>query len=114
MAEPGDFAGLPSTAKCMTCHGEIKKDSAAIRKLAEFHRDNKPVPWARVYRIPDYVFFSHKEHVVSAKVSCEECHGPAKDRDVMRKEKDTSMAACMECHRARRASLDCNFCHDPR
>lgn len=114
MADPGDFAGLPATARCMACHSEAKKDSPAIRKLAEFHREDKPVPWARVYRIPDYVFFSHKEHVTAGKVSCEACHGPVKDRDVMRKERDTSMAACMECHRSRGASLDCTYCHDQR
>ena len=112
--DPGDFAGIPATAKCMTCHAGIKKDSPHIQKLAEYHGKDTPVPWKRVYRIPDYVFFSHKEHLTRGKVTCEACHGPVRERDVMRKEKETSMAACMECHRTAGASLACDFCHDQR
>ena len=114
MPDPGDFAGLPPTATCLACHTQIKKDSPAIQRLAEYHKEGKPVPWARVYRIPDYVFFSHKEHVTRGKATCESCHGPVRERDVMRKDKDTSMAACMDCHRANNAPLTCDYCHDPR
>ena len=114
MPDPGDFAGLPATALCMTCHLGIKKDSPPIRQLADFHAKNAPVPWKRVYRIPDYVFFSHKEHLNRAKLACDACHGPVREREVLRKEKDTSMAACMDCHRTSGASLACDFCHDQR
>ena len=48
------------------------------------------------------------------RVKCEACHGPVRERDVMRKEKDISMAACMDCHRARQASIACNYCHEQR
>ena len=71
MPEPGDFAGLPSTGRCMSCHEQVKKESAFIQKLADYHRQVKPIPWARVYRIPDYVFFNHKEHVTRGKATCE-------------------------------------------
>ena len=114
MPDPGDYAGLPATETCMSCHNAVKKDSPAIQRLAEYHREGKPVPWARVYRIPDYVFFSHQEHVTKAKAACEACHGPVREREVLRKEKDTSMAGCMECHRAVGASLACTYCHDQR
>ena len=114
MPEPGDFAGLPATDRCMSCHIEIKKDSASIQRLAQHHREGKPIPWARVYRIPDYVFFSHKEHLTRAKAACETCHGPVRERDVMRKEKETSMAACMDCHRTNNAPVTCDYCHDQR
>ncbi len=108
--EPGEFATLPETARCMSCHQSVKKESAAVQRLAEYHAAGKPVPWRRVYRIPDYVFFSHKEHV-RAGASCETCHGPVAERDLLRKEKDITMAGCMECHRARQASLACDYCH---
>jgi cytochrome c7-like protein/class III cytochrome C family protein len=114
MPDPGDFAVIPATGKCMTCHLAIKKDSPHIQLLADYHSKATPVPWKRVYRIPDYVFFSHKEHLKSAKATCETCHGPVRERDVMRKEKETSMAACMDCHRTAGASLACDFCHDQR
>jgi hypothetical protein len=97
----------------MGCHRTVKKDSEAIRRLAEFHDGNKPVPWRRVYRIADYVFFSHKAHLAKD-ATCETCHGPVAERDVLRKEKDTSMAACMDCHRARQASLACDYCHEKK
>jgi hypothetical protein len=114
MPDPGERAGFPATAKCMTCHAAIKKDSEAIQKLADYHKKSEPVPWKRVYRVPDYVFFSHKVHVTAAKLACETCHGAVRDSDVMRKEKETSMAVCVDCHKTRNVSIACDFCHDPR
>jgi hypothetical protein len=112
--EPGDFATIPETSTCMGCHRTEKKESAAIQRLAALHEQNKAVEWRRVYRLPNYVFFSHKEHIGKAAVTCETCHGPVRERDALRKEKDISMAACMDCHRTRGASLACNFCHDQK
>jgi hypothetical protein len=114
MPEPGDRAAFPATARCMVCHVEIKKDSEAIQKLADYHKKQEAIPWKRVYRVPEYVFFSHKVHVTKAKAACETCHGPVRDRDVMRKEKETSMAVCMDCHKASAASIACDYCHEPR
>ena len=114
MPDPGDHATLPSTKKCMACHTTIKKDSPAIQKLAGFDKSGEEVPWKRVYRVPDYVFFSHKVHLTNAKATCETCHGAVRDRDVIRKEKDLSMAACTDCHKASGASVECNYCHEPR
>lgn len=111
--EPGLFATLPDTASCMLCHTTVSTDSPHIQQLAQFHSRNEEVPWKRVYRIPDYVFFSHKEHVTGAGVTCEICHGPVREMEQMQKAKPLSMAACMDCHRQEGASLDCDFCHDP-
>jgi len=114
MADPGDKAGFPPTSKCMACHVEIKKDSPAIQKLADYNKKQEPIPWKRVYRVPDYVSFSHKSHVTTAKLACETCHGAVRDNQAMRKEKDISMAACMDCHKAKGAPVACDFCHDPQ
>src|SRR5271163_4738237 len=91
-AEVADEMVLPAVDKCMTCHVSIKKDSPNIQKLAEFQKDGKPVPWVRVYSLPDYVDFSHKTHITKAKATCENCHGPVKEREAIRKESDISMA----------------------
>ena len=112
--EPGDVATLPATGTCMKCHVVVKKDSPYIAKLAEFHREGKPIPWAPVYRVANYVSFSHKTHLAVEGVTCQTCHGPVEQRDELRREKDISMAGCMECHRAKRASTDCTLCHDQR
>ena len=112
--DPGDFATIPKTAKCMGCHVSVKKDSPHIEKLAAFDKEGKRVPWAPVYRIPDYVLFSHKKHVAVEGVTCETCHGQVKDREVLRRERDISMAGCMDCHRAKGGSVDCLLCHDQK
>jgi hypothetical protein len=114
MPEPGDFAEIVSAERCMLCHTSIKSDSPAIQKLADFQKRGEPIPWEPVYLVADYVFFSHKVHLTRAGAQCADCHGPVGEREVMAKERDISMAACMDCHRAKSASLECNFCHDPR
>ena len=112
MADPGDQAGLPAVSRCMACHKTIATGRPAIARLAEFAARSEPIPWRRVYRVPDYVAFSHKAHVEKAKTGCDTCHGPVQDRDAIRKEKPTSMASCMDCHKERGASLACDFCHE--
>lgn len=111
---PGDVATLPPTQKCMSCHSTIKKDSPTIQQLADYHKRGEAVPWKPVYYLPDFVLFNHEVHLNKAKATCEACHGPVRERDVMRREKDISMAGCMECHRQTTASISCDFCHDPR
>jgi cell division septation protein DedD len=112
--EPGDLATFPKTATCMACHIAVKKDSPYIARLAAYHREGKAIAWARVYRVADYVWFSHKQHLSVSGVTCATCHGPVEQRDVLRREKDLSMAGCMECHRAKGASNDCLLCHEQR
>jgi hypothetical protein len=114
MPGDGESATLPPTEKCMSCHATIKKDSPEIAKLAAAQASDKPVEWAPVYRIPEFVFFSHKKHLSVTGVTCENCHGPVKEREVMRREKDLSMGACMECHVATKAQFGCTACHDQR
>jgi hypothetical protein len=112
--KPGFAAGLPKDETCMGCHATIKTGSPAVQKLAAHAKAKKPLPWVRIYRIPDYVWFSHEAHHKDAGIGCEACHGPVAERDVLTKEKPTSMKACMDCHAARKAPNDCNFCHETR
>ncbi|MFN7923804.1 MAG: cytochrome c3 family protein [Bryobacteraceae bacterium] len=111
--DPGEMMGFPPVTTCMGCHKSVKTDSPHIKKLAA-HAEEKSEPvWVRVYRIPSYVFFSHRAHT-EAGAKCEKCHGPVKDRDVLAKEVDVSMGGCMSCHQQNKASNACNFCHEPR
>jgi hypothetical protein len=102
----------PPESKCMTCHATVKADSPAIKKLAEYAAQKKPVPWVQIYKVPDYVYFSHRTHIQKAKLDCEACHGPVRERDVVTKEKPTSMAACIACHKEKSAPTGCRTCHD--
>lgn len=112
--KPGFAAGLPKEQTCMGCHATVKTDSPAIQKLVSFAKSKTEIPWVRIYRVPDYVWFSHESHHREAGIGCETCHGPVAQRDVLAKEKPTSMASCMECHTAHQAPNECNFCHDTR
>ena len=112
MPSPGKRATFPAEARCMACHASTKSDSPAIQKLAQYYKEQKSVPWVRVYQIPDYVFFSHQVHLSRDGVSCETCHGPVAQRDVVTKEKGVDMASCMFCHDQYRVPIACNGCHD--
>jgi c(7)-type cytochrome triheme protein len=65
----------------------------------------------RIYRLPDYVWFSHKVH--SKKVTCESCHGAVAERNVLTRAKPITMKACMACHDEAEAPNECNTCHNP-
>lgn len=111
--DPGDFMGIPEASVCMNCHRSIKADSPAIQKLAGFAKSHKDIPWVRVYKLPDYVFFNHTEHMEKG-AKCSTCHGDVAQMDVMHKVTDISMGACMACHQANKASVSCTYCHNQR
>ena len=111
MPDPGESMGIPVASKCMACHQTIKKDSPAIRDLASYAEQKKRIPWVRVYQIPSYVNFSHKDHLETG-AKCAACHGDVAQRDSLTRETDLSMTGCMNCHRATKASLDCGLCHE--
>jgi hypothetical protein len=113
MPEPGEEMTYPVESKCMACHASLKTESPAIQKLAAYDKDHQHVPWVQIYSLPDYVFFSHKTHITKGKIGCETCHGPVAERDVITKEKDTSMKACVDCHVEKHARVICNTCHAP-
>ncbi|MGA2984093.1 MAG: cytochrome c3 family protein [Terriglobia bacterium] len=112
ISSDGWTISYPPEGKCMTCHATIKADSPAIKKLAEYVAQKKPLPWVQIYEVPDYVYFSHRTHVNKAKLDCEACHGPVREREVLTKEKPTSMAACINCHKEKGAPTGCRTCHD--
>lgn len=112
ISSDGWTMNYPPEGKCMTCHATVAADSPAIKKLAEYAAQKKPVPWVQIYKVPDFVYFSHRKHVQKAKLDCEDCHGPVRERDVIVREKPISMAACISCHKEKAASTNCRTCHD--
>ncbi len=109
-ADSKDQAGLPTVALCMQCHETESTGSPEIKKLAELHNRGEQIRWVRVYKVPAYVFFSHASHMKAGQ-KCETCHGPVQTRAVLAQEVSTRMTACIQCHRAKKASTDCFFCH---
>ena len=112
-ADPGEEMGYPAETFCMSCHQAVKTESPHIQKIAAAAKEKKPIPWVRVYRLPAFVYFSHRVHI-QAGATCERCHGPVRERDVVTKEVSQDMRSCMACHTASKARNDCGTCHEER
>jgi hypothetical protein len=113
-------ASIPSANVCMSCHKTIKADSPLLEPVRRsyFGEDsnkdgnlsaeedvngdgilNRPsIPWIRIHKTPDYVYFNHAIHV-NRGVSCVECHGRIDQMEEVYHSKPLSMAFCLECHR---------------
>jgi hypothetical protein len=109
-ATAGETAGMPAAEVCMACHQSVAAGSPVIRKVSNYARQHKPIPWVRVYRLQDFVFFSHKRHA-GATVACSACHGHVCESDVLKQEIKLSMMFCVGCHKTEKATLKCNACH---
>jgi hypothetical protein len=48
----GSTLALPQPPKCMSCHASIATDSPDIKRLAEAAKNEDPILWVRVYRVP--------------------------------------------------------------
>jgi hypothetical protein len=111
--DPGETEGLPPSATCMDCHDSIKTDSPAIRKLTAYYENKRPIPWVRLYSIPDYVRFSHRDHMKAGN-QCADCHGKVAESEQLARVVDLTMGTCLNCHKSKNANTDCTFCHDQR
>ncbi|HEY7649901.1 MAG TPA: cytochrome c3 family protein [Methylomirabilota bacterium] len=134
-ARRSEYAGLPSVSRCMGCHKITASDRPEIKKLAEYATRNEPIPWVRVWKIPEFTHFPHKPHV-RAGVRCQTCHGPVETMTTVAAETGQqlgndllnlvglkppppllTMGWCVECHRRENAThgtqapLDCVTCH---
>lgn len=109
------LAGIPSADKCMGCHAVIAAEDPEILEVAEYADRGEPIPWVRVNRQPDFVFFAHQPHL-GAGLNCEVCHGNVSQMSVAQPVVRMDMGWCLECHLdqpeeevARLA--DCVACH---
>jgi Cytochrome c7 and related cytochrome c/Class III cytochrome C family len=109
----GRMMTFPPSEICLSCHQTIAADRPSIQKLTALAAAG-PVPWVRVYTLPEYVFWNHGSHL-KAGVACQACHGAVAERDVTAQETDVvTMLGCQRCHDQRRAPTDCGDCHEPR
>ena len=97
-AERSRHAGVPAASVCLNCHSQVKTDSPEIRKLTDFVKTDRPVPWVKVHRLPDFAFFSHASHV-SAGLACQKCHGPVEQMVRVAQQETMTMGWCLSCHR---------------
>lgn len=124
-AQKSRHAGVPPLSVCLGCHdsekgGGVHADKPEIKKLlglakrqedASYASDDDHdykdpgiakaggmIHWNRVHQLPDHVYFSHEWHV-KAGVSCQTCHGPIEEMEVVQQHADLTMGWCIECHR---------------
>jgi len=77
IADDGTFNGVPKLEKCMTCHQDVLGTSDEEKKFVEnYVKQNREVPWLIYSKQPDNTYFSHVQHVKTAGLACERCHGP--------------------------------------
>ncbi|HYB42548.1 MAG TPA: c-type cytochrome [Candidatus Methylomirabilis sp.] len=74
-ARRSSTAGIPSVERCMGCHKIVAAEgNPEIQKLQGYWERKEPIPWIRVFKLPEFADFTHKPHV-QAGVQCQTCHG---------------------------------------
>jgi mono/diheme cytochrome c family protein len=74
-ARRGSTAGIPSVERCMGCHKIVAAEgNPQVAKLQGYWDRKEPIPWIRVFKLPEYVQFTHRQHI-QAGVQCQTCHG---------------------------------------
>ena len=123
-AKKSKHSGIPSLNVCMNCHeniaeyngeedlekgytrdfytNEIKKLYKAVgwdENSQSYTEDTEPVKWVRIHNLPDFVYFSHAQHVTVAGVDCQKCHGPVEEMEVLYQHSPLTMGWCLNCHK---------------
>lgn len=114
-ADRSPDAGIPSVQTCTGCHAPIgqllfRQDSPELQKLQRYAEEGEPIPWVRVYDLPEYVRFPHMVHV-NGGLECQQCHGPVEEMAVVEEAQPLYMGWCIDCHQAREVRIDCTVCH---
>lgn len=127
----GKFADEEAVKNFYT--GEIQKMYKAIGWNPETNKydgPQKPIEWVRIHNMPDFVFFSHAQHVVGGEKAikkaikggtipnakelnigsgdqvCFACHGRVDEMNEVKMANDFTMGWCIECHRTTEVDMD--------
>lgn len=112
-ATSGLRATIPNVEVCGGCHVEALTESPDEESLVAHVTEETPIPWRRVYWVPDHVFFSHRRHTSVAGIECVTCHGDVAQREepLSRPLVALTMDDCTGCHARTGAPNDCILCH---
>lgn len=98
-------AGVPPVEVCAGCHKHVGTQLDEVKKVMEYWKARKPIPWIKNFDIPDFVHFPHYKHVDAHNsvfpngVPCQDCHGPIETEDVIKKPAGFGlMGWCLKCH----------------
>ena len=70
-----------------------------LAPVAASFRDDLPLHWIRVHRLPDFVYFHHDIHI-SKGIGCSTCHGRVDQMPLLWRTQSLDMSWCLDCHRA--------------
>jgi hypothetical protein len=96
--ETSAVAGVPPTHTCMTCHSQLYTQTEILAPVRASLADEQPLHWAKVNKLPDYVYFDHSIHIAKG-VGCSTCHGAVDRMPLMRQAAPLTMGWCLDCHR---------------
>ncbi len=107
----GANAYIPSVQTCMGCHQLVAATRPEVVKIRNAWEQQQPIPWMRMNRLADYVYFNHAPHIAKG-VQCETCHGDVAGMTELKPPFTVNnMSWCVDCHRENKASIDCQTCH---
>jgi hypothetical protein len=113
-AEDNASATVPSLEICQNCHSSdpVSKSPEEL-KVLKYVAEKKEIPWVRVYKVPDHVYFSHRRHVTKGKLECSLCHGNMNEQAIPVSSPflPVTMKNCMNCHKEHKVTNDCLACH---
>jgi DNA-directed RNA polymerase subunit RPC12/RpoP len=121
-ARRSSAAGVPSVERCMGCHKIVAAEgNPEVKKIHEYWERKEPIPWLRIFKVPEHAQFTHKPHV-QAGVQCQTCHGRIEAMERVHAETGQNiindlknlagipnqppkltMGWCIECHRTANA-----------
>ena len=111
--ESGEHSGLPTLDVCMGCHSEPVTESAEEAKIRDLSQQGRSAVFRKLFQLPSHVYYSHRRHVMSAKLECAQCHGQIASTETppLRPMVQVTMDFCVNCHHGAKARNDCNGCH---
>jgi len=95
--EKGPHATVPALSTCMGCHSVVATEQPEIKRLKEYYDKGISVPWVRIHRVPDHVYFTHQAHV-HAGLDCSTCHGDIAKMERVGQVRPLEMGDCVTCH----------------
>ncbi len=96
--ESSAVAGIPPTRTCMNCHSVLFNTVGYLEPIRESYRTDQSIPWVKVHRLADFVYFNHSIHINKG-VGCSSCHGQVNQMPLVFQANTLLMRWCLDCHR---------------
>lgn len=113
LVRTGAHPGLPPFETCAMCHHSRQGTTSEAARVTELVTQGKSVTFAKLFRLPPHVFYTHRRHVGIAGLECRNCHGEIAltTRPPRRPLVKIRMGFCLDCHRRTGQTRDCIACH---